>query len=141
MEKQAAAAVRARGTTVAMVQRSRVDQPTQRGANMDKRVLCWLLAGIGAIGCGAQTSSPPATGDPGSSAATKSRAPTMVGRNANPARTSAGARSVALSQGCWVTLEWCQDPITGGPVCSWDPTQCDYDFAVEICNELIADYC
>lgn len=43
------------------------------------------------------------------------------------------------TEGCWVVLDWCVDPATGGPTCT--ATGCTVQQAVSNCFDLIDQYC
>jgi hypothetical protein len=43
------------------------------------------------------------------------------------------------TEGCWVVLDWCVDPDTGGPTCT--ATGCTVAQAVRHCFSLIDQYC
>ena len=43
------------------------------------------------------------------------------------------------TEGCWVVLDWCVDPDTGGPTCT--ATGCTLQQAVSNCFDLIDQYC
>ena len=45
------------------------------------------------------------------------------------------------TEGCWVTLEWCVDPITGSPTCSASGTTCTIHQIEYHCGVLIRQYC
>jgi hypothetical protein len=41
--------------------------------------------------------------------------------------------------GCWVVLDYCVSPSTGGPVCHF--TNCTIERAIEACDSLIDSHC
>jgi hypothetical protein len=43
------------------------------------------------------------------------------------------------TEGCWVVLDWCVDPDTGGPTCT--ATGCTVSQAIYHCLSLIDQYC
>lgn len=45
------------------------------------------------------------------------------------------------TEGCWVVLEWCENPLTGGPTCSASGTTCTRHQIDYHCGVLIAQYC
>lgn len=45
------------------------------------------------------------------------------------------------TEGCWVVLEWCDDPFFGGPTCSASGTTCTIQQIEYHCSVLVRQYC
>ncbi|WP_224242850.1 hypothetical protein [Hyalangium gracile] len=102
-----------------------------------KKILFGMALALSLTGCGVEDNSVTTTDPKGNPVTVQEGLVSETGvasfREAEP------NASGAVAPGCWVVLDYCNNPNGGGATCHF--TNCTLERAVDACLDLIADNC